>query len=71
MEEIKINEKIDMLKGYGILLVYLGHSFVFKGIDISNINFINKYIHDTVYSFHMLLFFLYLVFYHIKIMKYK
>lgn len=57
MEEIKINEKIDMLKGYGILLVYLGHSFVFKGIDISNINFINKYIHDTVYSFHMPLFF--------------
>ena len=57
MKEINNNEKIDMLKGYGILLVYLGHSFVFKGMDISNTTFINKYIHDTIYSFHMPLFF--------------
>lgn len=58
MEEKKYYDELTILKGIGIILVILGHSFSFTGFNIVDNNFINKYIHDTIYSFHMPLFFL-------------
>ena len=48
-------DELDLMKGIGILLVYLGHSFNLKGIDE---NIIYSYLWNTIYSFHMPLFFL-------------
>lgn len=58
MEEKKYYDELTILKGIGIILVVLGHSFVFRKFTITNNNLINKYIHDTIYSFHMPLFFI-------------
>ncbi|MGL4997908.1 MAG: acyltransferase family protein, partial [Cetobacterium sp.] len=61
-EFIKINKKnyyneITLAKGIGIILVILGHSFTFTGLNIFN-DPINNYILRTIYSYHMPLFFL-------------
>lgn len=53
----KYYEEFDILKGFGIIFVFLGHSFILKGIDLTKYSLWNKYIHDTIYSFHMPLFF--------------
>ena len=47
--------ELDLMKGIGIILVYLGHSFNLKGLE--NLSLFS-YIHSTIYSFHMPLFFL-------------
>ncbi|MHA5065625.1 acyltransferase family protein [Cetobacterium somerae] len=54
----KYYREFTMLKGIGILLVLLGHSFSFTGFDLMENNKINLYIFKTIYSFHMPLFFL-------------
>lgn len=54
----KYYKEFDILKGFGIILVFLGHSFILKGIDLTEYSLWNKYIYDTIYSFHMPLFFL-------------
>ena len=46
--------ELDLMKGIGILLVYLGHSFNLNGLEMNKI-FI--YLYRTAYSFHMPLFF--------------
>ena len=51
-------EELDILKGFAMLLVYLGHSFIFGKTNIVNNTFLNSYIHATIYSFHMPLFFI-------------
>ena len=48
-------DELDLMKGIGILLVYLGHSFNISGLYW---NEVFVYLHRTVYSFHMPLFFL-------------
>lgn len=53
----KYYEEFDILKGFGIIFVFLGHSFILKGIDLTEYSLWNKYIYDTIYSFHMPLFF--------------
>lgn len=52
----KYYNELTLLKGIGIILVILGHSFSFTGFDLLSNNF-NKYIHNIIYSFHMPLFF--------------
>ena len=47
--------ELDLMKGIGIILVYLGHSFNLKGLVG---NSIYSYLWNIVYSFHMPLFFL-------------
>ena len=47
-------KELDLIKGIGIILVYLGHSFNLKELDW---NIIYIYLYSTVYSFHMPLFF--------------
>ena len=47
-------KELDLIKGIGIILVYLGHSFNLKELDWS---IIYIYLYRTVYSFHMPLFF--------------
>lgn len=47
--------ELDLMKGIGITLVYLGHSFNLKGLVG---NSIYLYLWNTIYSFHMPLFFL-------------
>jgi fucose 4-O-acetylase-like acetyltransferase len=54
----KYYDELTILKGIGIILVILGHSFSFTGFNIVDNNFINKYIFYTIYSFHMPLFFM-------------
>lgn len=54
----KYYDELAILKGIGIILVILGHSFSFTGFNIVDNNFINKYIFYTIYSFHMPLFFM-------------
>lgn len=49
--------EFDILKGFGILLVFLGHSFMLKGFNLTEINLWNYYIYKLIYSFHMPLFF--------------
>lgn len=52
--------ELDYLKGIGIILVILGHSFAFTGFDLVNKEkyFIYYYIFNFIYSFHMPLFFI-------------
>ena len=52
--------ELDYLKGIGIVLVILGHSFSFTGFDLINKEkyFIYYYIFNFIYSFHMPLFFI-------------
>lgn len=52
--------ELDYLKGIGIILVILGHSFFFKGFDLVNKEkyFGYYYIFNFIYSFHMPLFFI-------------
>lgn len=52
--------ELDYLKGIGIILVILGHSFSFTGFDLINKEkyFIYYYIFNFIYSFHMPLFFI-------------
>lgn len=47
-------KELDLMKGIGILLVYLGHSFNFPNFKWTKILF---FLGNTVYSFHMPLFF--------------
>lgn len=47
--------ELDLMKGIGIILVYLGHSFNLKGLVG---NSIYSYLWNIIYSFHMPLFFL-------------
>ena len=47
--------EFDLLKGIGIILVYLGHAFYFPNLYITG--GIYYYIQSTIYSFHMPLFF--------------
>lgn len=54
----KYYREFTILKGIGILLVLLGHSFSFTGFDLMKNNKINLYIFKSIYSFHMPLFFL-------------
>ena len=49
--------EFDILKGFGILLVFLGHSFMLKGLNLIESNLWNYYIYKLIYSFHMPLFF--------------
>lgn len=46
--------ELDLMKGIGIMLVYLGHSFNFPNFKWTKILF---FLGNTVYSFHMPLFF--------------
>ena len=52
--------ELDYLKGIGIVLVILGHSFSFTGFGLINKEkyFIYYYIFNFIYSFHMPLFFI-------------
>lgn len=52
--------ELDYLKGIGIILVILGHSFAFTGFDLVDKEkyFIYYYIFNFIYSFHMPLFFI-------------
>ena len=52
---MKRYNELDLMKGIGIILVYLGHSFNLKGLERL---FLFSYIHNIIYSFHMPLFFL-------------
>lgn len=54
----KYYKEFTLMKGIGILLVILGHSFSFTGFNLLKDNVINKYIYNTIYSFHMPLFFM-------------
>lgn len=47
-------KELDLMKGIGILLVYLGHSFNLNSLEW---NRIFEYLYRTIYSFHMPLFF--------------
>ena len=47
-------KELDLMKGIGILLVYLGHSFNFPNFKWTKILF---FLGSTIYSFHMPLFF--------------
>lgn len=47
-------KELDLMKGIGILLVYLGHSFNLNSLEW---NRIFEYLYGTIYSFHMPLFF--------------
>lgn len=58
MENKKYYEELIILKGIAIILVVLGHSFSFTGFNILDNNILNRYIHDSIYSFHMPLFFM-------------
>ena len=51
-------EELDLLKGWTMILVYLGHCFQLGGINITRNAFSNFYIHGSIYSFHMPLFFI-------------
>lgn len=51
-------EELDFLKGWAMILVYLGHCFQLGGINITGNTFSNFYIHESIYSFHMPLFFI-------------
>ena len=48
-------KELDLMKGIGIILVYLGHNFNLHGLEWNNLFL---YLHRTTYSFHMPLFFL-------------
>lgn len=52
--------ELTYLKGIAIILVILGHSFSFTGFDLVDKEryFIYYYIYNTIYSFHMPLFFI-------------
>lgn len=52
--------ELDYLRGIGIILVILGHSFSFTGFDLVDKEkyFIYYYIFNFIYSFHMPLFFI-------------
>ena len=54
MKKEHYNE-IDVLKGLGIIAVYLGHSFNLSGL---NFNEVMIYIYKSMYSFHLPMFFL-------------
>ena len=54
MKKEHYNE-IDVLKGLGIIAVYLGHSFNLSGL---NFNEVMIYIYRSMYSFHLPMFFL-------------
>lgn len=58
MKSKKYYEELTILKGIAIILVVLGHSFSFTGFNILDNNILNRYIHDSIYSFHMPLFFM-------------
>lgn len=47
-------KELDIMKGIGIILVYLGHNFNLYGLEW---NKLFLYLHGTIYSFHMPLFF--------------
>lgn len=47
-------KELDLMKGIGIILVYIGHSFNFPNFEWTRILF---FLGSTVYSFHMPLFF--------------
>lgn len=51
---MKYNKNINYLRGVGILLVLIGHSFPSQ--DFNN-NYFYEYLHKFIYSFHMPLFF--------------
>lgn len=58
---MKINYiELTYLKGIAIILVILGHSFSFTGFDLIDKDkyYIYYYIYNTIYSFHMPLFFI-------------
>lgn len=52
--------ELDYLKGIGIILVILGHSFFFTGFNLVNKEryFIYYYVNNFIHSFHMPLFFI-------------
>lgn len=47
-------KELDLMKGIGILLVYLGHSFNLNNLEWNKVFF---YLYRSTYSFHMPLFF--------------
>ena len=47
-------KELDLMKGIGIILVYLGHNFNLHGLEWNNLFL---YLHRITYSFHMPLFF--------------
>lgn len=47
-------KELDLMKGIGIILVYLGHNFNLQGLEWNNLFL---YLHRITYSFHMPLFF--------------
>lgn len=51
---MKYNKHINYLRGFGILLVLLGHSFPSQNF---NNNSLYEFLHNFIYSFHMPLFF--------------
>lgn len=53
----KYYENIDILRGFAILLVVLGHALAIENIGASDVEWCNV-IYDFIYSFHMPLFFL-------------
>ncbi len=53
----KYYENVDILRGFAILLVVLGHALAADNIGTSDAEWCNV-IHDFIYSFHMPLFFL-------------
>ena len=49
--------EIDILRGFAIVLVILGHAFIVHPVDIHNVPWCAS-LHNWIYSFHMELFFL-------------
>lgn len=54
----KYYEEINIARGIAIFLVVLGHSFPDSQLNIYNNSFIYRNIFNTIYSFHMPLFFM-------------
>jgi fucose 4-O-acetylase-like acetyltransferase len=58
VENKKFYEEINIARGIGIILVIFGHSFPDAQLGTYNNSFLYKYIFQTIYSFHMALFFM-------------
>lgn len=54
--------EIDSLKGFAIFLVILGHGIIVFPINLHELYFWCLILYNFIYSFHMPLFFFYLVF---------
>lgn len=53
---IQKQEEINWMRGFAAFLVVLGHSIIVFPVNLHEIPWC-KYLYDTIYSFHMPLFF--------------